>query len=554
MPTKVHMEALSPTMEEGQLVRWLKQEGDAVSEGDVLAEIETDKATMELVARGSGVLQGIRVREGQTAPVGEVIAVIAAEGEAVESSDAPEARPAAAAQATEAKAPEAKATEAKAPEAQATEAKATEAKAPDAKTTEAKAPEAQQRAAAPEPRAARGREQTASIGETEKPRETEQEQGRLREARAERAGGGGEGAARGGAEQTTARGERAGSRAAAEEAAPRGERAARAPAQEPTPRGDGNGGRIRASPLAKKMAHEAGVELSTVEGSGPGGRITRRDIEAAVKDAGAAPAAEPVAARAPAAAQAPAATAPPVAARAGADTGAEAGARALEVPVSQMRKTIAKRLAQSIGPIPTFYLTIEVDMTRMMELRERVNQKLEKDGIKASLNDFVIKSVAAALARHPEVNSSWGDSVIVRHSRVHIGVAVAVEDGLITPIVRDADRKRVRDIAVEVKELAGRAREKKLKPEEYTGATFSISNLGMFGIVEFTAIINPPESGIIAVGAAEQKVVVVDGTWVVQPRMRLTMSCDHRVVDGATGARFLQTVREMIEDPINIIA
>jgi pyruvate dehydrogenase E2 component (dihydrolipoamide acetyltransferase) len=219
-----------------------------------------------------------------------------------------------------------------------------------------------------------------------------------------------------------------------------------------------------------------------------------------------------------------------------------------------MRKTIAKRLAQSIGPIPTFYLTIEVDMTRTMDARERVNERLEKDGIRTSINDFVIKAIASALARHPEVNASWGDHVIVRHHRVHVGVAVAVEDGLITPVIHDADRKRVRDIAVEVKELAGRAREKKLKPDEYTGATFSVSNLGMFGIVEFTAIINPPESGIIAIGAVEQKVVVENGEMVVRPRMRMTMSCDHRVVDGATGAKFLQTVREMIEDPMSIIA
>ncbi|MGH7465547.1 MAG: dihydrolipoamide acetyltransferase family protein, partial [Longimicrobiales bacterium] len=174
--------------------------------------------------------------------------------------------------------------------------------------------------------------------------------------------------------------------------------------------------------------------------------------------------------------------------------------------------------------------------------------------IKASINDFVIKAVAAALARHPEVNASWGDNAIVRHHRVHVGVAVAVEDGLITPIVRDADVKRVRDIALEVRELAGRAREKKLKPDEYTGATFSISNLGMFGIIEFTAIINPPESGIIAVGVAEEKVVVENGEMVVRPRMRMTMSCDHRVVDGATGAKFLQTVRELIEDPMMMIA
>jgi pyruvate dehydrogenase E2 component (dihydrolipoamide acetyltransferase) len=290
------------------------------------------------------------------------------------------------------------------------------------------------------------------------------------------------------------------------------------------------------------MAEDAGVDLAEVEGTGPGGRITKRDIEAAAK---AGP--KPAAAGDAAAAEEPRA-------RAAAPAPAAAGPDSEEVPVTQMRKAIAKRLAQSIGPIPTFYLTIECDMTRMMELRKQVNQRLEKDGVKASINDFVIRAVAAALSRHPEVNASWGENAIVRHSRVHIGVAVAVEDGLITPIVRDADRKRVREIAGEVKELAGRAREKKLKPEEYTGATFSISNLGMFGIVEFTAIINPPEAGILAVGAVEEKVVVEEGEMVVRPRMRMTMSCDHRVIDGATGAKFLQTVQEMIEEPMLMIA
>jgi pyruvate dehydrogenase E2 component (dihydrolipoamide acetyltransferase) len=224
------------------------------------------------------------------------------------------------------------------------------------------------------------------------------------------------------------------------------------------------------------------------------------------------------------------------------------------VPVTQMRKAIAKRLVQSIGPVPTFYLTIEADMTRLMELRERSNRYLEREGVKASINDFVIRTAAEALRRHPEVNASWGDSVIVRHNRVHMGVAVAVEDGLITPVIRDADSKRVRDIAVEVKELAGRAREKKLKPEEYTGATFSISNLGMFGITEFTAIINPPEAGILAIGVVEEKPVVENGAVVVRPRMRLTMSCDHRVVDGAMGARFLQTLKALLEEPLMMIA
>jgi pyruvate dehydrogenase E2 component (dihydrolipoamide acetyltransferase) len=214
-----------------------------------------------------------------------------------------------------------------------------------------------------------------------------------------------------------------------------------------------------------------------------------------------------------------------------------------------MRKTIAKRLATSIGPIPTFYLTTECDMTRLLAARETANAHLEKDGIKASINDFLIKALAVALARHPEVNAEWSDKAITKHHRVHIGVAVAIEDGLITPVVRDADRKGVGEIAVEVKELAKRARDRKLKPDEYTGATFSISNLGMFGIDEFTAIINPPEAGILAVGQVADRVVVENGEMVVRSRMRMTMSCDHRVVDGATGARFLQTLRSFVDEP-----
>jgi pyruvate dehydrogenase E2 component (dihydrolipoamide acetyltransferase) len=429
MATMVHMEALSPTMEEGQLVRWLKREGDTVSEGDVIAEIETDKATMELVARGSGVLQGIRLQEGQSAPVGAVIAVIGAAGDAV----AGEAGDAAAAAAV-----------------------------------------------------------------------------------AESAGAGAAGGA-------------AVAAAAAVESAVAGAAVAARPERHPA-----GAERIRASPLARRLAAESAVDLSAVAGSGPGGRITKRDIEAAA--AAGAPVVVPV--------PAPAAVSQPV----------PAGPDTEEVPVTQMRRTIAKRLAQSIGPIPTYYLTIECDMTRLIELRQRANQRLEKDGVRASINDFIIKAVAAALAQHPEVNASWGDNAIVRHHRVHIGVAVAVEDGLITPIVRDADRKRIREIAVEVKELAGRARERKLRPDEYTGATFSISNLGMFGIIEFTAIINPPEAGILAVGAVEEKPVVENGQVVVRPRMRMTMSCDHRVIDGATGAKFLQTVQELVEDPLAMIA
>ncbi|MBR9988417.1 MAG: pyruvate dehydrogenase complex dihydrolipoamide acetyltransferase [Gemmatimonadetes bacterium] len=457
MATKVHMEALSPTMEEGQLVKWLKSEGDAISEGDVLAEIETDKATMELVARGSGVLQNITLKDGQTAPVGEVIAVIAAEGEEVE---------------------------AKSGSGAAGVAKVDDAGSDDDADDDAAGDDAL--------------DDDARAGEDD-------DEARKPAAKQDRPGPGKE-----------------------------------VPAKSREERGNGDV-RVKASPLARRLAEESGVELSAVEGTGPGGRITKRDIEAAAQ-------AGPSAKQGADAGAEPSAAAPAAAPRVARGPDTE------EVPLTQMRKTIAKRLAQSIGPIPTFYLTIECDMTRTMELRERANRALEKEGVKASINDFIIKAVAVALARHPEVNASWGDSVIVRHHRVHIGVAVAVEDGLITPIVRDADAKRVRDIAVEVKELAGRAREKKLKPEEYTGATFSVSNLGMFGIVEFTAIINPPESGILAVGAVEEKVVVEDGEMVVRPRMRMTMSCDHRVVDGVMGAKFLQTLRELIEDPMMMIA
>jgi pyruvate dehydrogenase E2 component (dihydrolipoamide acetyltransferase) len=443
MATKVHMEALSPTMEEGQLVRWLKNEGDPVKEGDVLAEIETDKATMELVARGSGVLRARRLEEGQTAPVGQVIGVIAAPDEDI----------------------------------------AGLVGEPAVQKSAGKEGEGEERKESHKPKPDSAAVAVAARGQTEQPRDV------------------------GGPE-------------AVSEPQPKEGREAQ---------GEGNGrGRVKASPLARRLAAESGVELKSISGSGPGGRIVRRDIE------GAGAPAEPAAA---AARPQPAYEGPEVE----------------EVAVSQMRKTIAKRLITSIGPVPTFYLTIEVDMTRMVQARERVNERLKEAGIKTSINDFLIKAVAAALARHPEVNASWAENVIRRYHRVHIGVAVAVEDGLITPVVRDADRKGVAEIATEVKELAGRAREKKLQPEEYTGATFSISNLGMFGIDEFTAIINPPESAILAVGQVQDTMVAVNGQPMVQPRMRMTMSCDHRVVDGATGARFLQTLRGLLEEPVMIL-
>ncbi len=291
------------------------------------------------------------------------------------------------------------------------------------------------------------------------------------------------------------------------------------------------------------------MQIGGVQGSGPGGRIVKRDVEQAVAQGGAqqpaAAAPQPQAEAQPAAAAAPSAPA----------VQPSTDARYREHPLSQMRKAIARRQAQSIGPVPTFYLTVEVDMGEAMALRARINERFKDQGIKTSPNDMVIKAVAMALRKHPFVNAAWTADSIHLYEQVHIGVAVAVDEGLITPIVRDADRKGVSEIAAEVKELAGRAREKKLKPEEYTGSTFSISNLGMFGIEEFTAVINPPEAAILAVGAIGPKVVVdEEGNMAIRQRMRMTLSCDHRVIDGATGAQFLQTLKQYLEEPMMMVA
>ena len=422
------MEALSPTMEEGQVVKWLKGEGDAVAQGDILAEIETDKATMELVARGEGVLRKVFVGEGVAAPVGDVIAIIAAEGEDIGALVEGLGDPGAGA-----------------------------AKEPDTAAPPT-----------PDPKPA----------------------------------------------------------APAEAPATRPVEAATPIATPPTPT------RVKASPVAKRLAREAGLDLATLQGSGPAGRVIKRDVEAAVLAAEAA-------AAAPAAPVTPW-PAPP-------DTEFE------DTPLSQMRKTVARRLTESLGPVPHFFLTVDVDMTRALAARKRVNELLAARGAKASINDLVIKAAAVALTHHPECNAWWQGDSIRRFHRVHIGVAVAVPDGLITPVIRDAHAKGLGQISTEVRELAGRARDKKLQPHEYTGSTFSISNLGMFGIEEFTAVINPPEAGIIAVGAVEERPVVVGGEVVVQPRMRVTMSCDHRVIDGAQGARFLATLKSFLEEPAAIL-
>jgi pyruvate dehydrogenase E2 component (dihydrolipoamide acetyltransferase) len=285
------------------------------------------------------------------------------------------------------------------------------------------------------------------------------------------------------------------------------------------------------------MAAEAGIDLRSLNGSGPGGRIIKRDIEAAI--------AQPATTRV---------EPPPRPLRAvqPMQQPAFAGASPFrDEPISEIRKVIARRLVTSIGPVPHFFLTTEIEMDRAVEMRRNINE-LDPE-LKISINDIIVKVAAAALIQHGDVNASFQDKVIRYYERADVGVAVAIEDGLITPVVRSADQKSLSEIAREVRDLAERARQRKLKPEEYTGASFSISNLGMFGIDEFTAVINPPEGAILAVGAVAPKPVVREGEIVVRQMMRVTMSCDHRVIDGATGAKFLQTFKKILENPLYLV-
>jgi pyruvate dehydrogenase E2 component (dihydrolipoamide acetyltransferase) len=439
MATKVHMEALSPTMEEGRLVKWAKHEGDAVKSGDTLAEVETDKAVMELVARADGQLIKVLVPEGSTVPVGDVVAYIGSAGEKVDGGEpaAPPTKPAAPAEKSERS-------------------------------------------------AARGARETQPAPAPSKP--------------------------------------------ASPAPAPR----APTPTPPSAPMAPADATRVKASPLAKRIAKEAGVDLKLVQGSGPGGRVVKRDIEGAPAQ--------------PSAAEAAAAAGPRTADRAPRTSGAPYE----DVPLTQIRKTIAKRLATSLGPVPHFFLTNEVDMERAAEAREALNKQLGDDG-KISFNDIVIKAVALALVRHRACNAWFQDDHIRYWNEVHIGMAVAVEDGLITPVIRYADTKSLSEIGNEARDLAQKARNRRLKPDEYTGATFSVSNLGMFDIDQFTAVINPPEAGIVAVGSIVPKAMPEGDRVVVRRRLRLTMSCDHRVIDGATGAAFLKTLKQMLENPLAML-
>ncbi|MET0646219.1 MAG: pyruvate dehydrogenase complex dihydrolipoamide acetyltransferase [Pyrinomonadaceae bacterium] len=461
MATQVVMPKLSPTMEEGQLSRWLKKEGDKVSVGEGLAEIDTDKATMEAQALTSGVLRKILVPEGETVPLGSIIAIIGEPDEDISglvSAASSGAAPA-------------------------------EKKEPVEEKVEAQPAAAGDAGGAPSP----PQEAAPDSGKTQ-----------LAAQQPQAAGGNGQ-------------------------------------------RGDG---RLIVSPIAARMAADAGINLNTLTGSGPGGRIVKRDIEAAMSGGGAAqPAAQPQEEQAQPATQLRAVPTPTQQPSVQPEGGA---APYREESVTTMRATIARRLVTSLGPIPHIFLTTEVEMDKTAEMRRQLNE-LDPEN-KVSINDFVIKVAAVALMQHPAVNSSFQDKVVRYYERADIGVAVALDNGLITPVVRAANAKSVGQISREVKELAERARNRKLAPEEYTGATFSVSNLGMFGISEFTAIINPPEACILAVGAMTPTPVVRDGQVVVRQMMRVTLSCDHRVVDGATGAKFLQTLKKILENPLYLIA
>jgi len=459
MATKVVMEALSPTMEEGRLVKWLKNEGDAVKTGDVLAEVETDKAVMELVARADGVLRKRLANEGDASPVGTMLGIIAGADENIDAlagGAAPAAAPAQAAQGGQAGATNPPVNQAVA------ETKEGEASTPPQSATEG----------------------TAKGAGTAPPSTARLTPPRPQPPPVQKGNGARPGAA---------------------------------PAKA--------GERKRTSPLARRLASERGIELGGIQGSGPGGRIVKRDIENAKGKGGAA--------------------------RSAAAERLASEGDFKDIPLTQIRKTIARRLAESNGPVPTFFLTAELDVTRAAEMRTQLAEM--GDEYKASFNDIIIKAVALALSEHPEVNAHWLNDKIRQFNRIHLAMAVAVEDGLITPVLFDADRLQLWEISAKARELAGRARERRLTPEEYTGGTFTVSNLGMFGIDQFTAIINPPEAGILAVGGVEAKPVVIDGKVEVRQRMRVTMSCDHRAIDGATGAKFLQTLRRFIENPLALV-
>ncbi len=454
MAIPIEMPKLSDTMEEGVLSAWLVDEGDEVSSGDVLAQVETDKATMDLEAFDDGVLLKKLIGEGDAVPIGELIAVIGEADEDISGLLADQ---------------------------EDGDGAAEEPVDAEEETEEEPAPEPAETDVVDEP-----------AGD-----------GQLRE---------------------------------------------RTP--EPVPAGtDEEGRRIKASPLARRIAEDHEVDLAVVDGSGPEGRIVRRDVESRIEEREEVPEPEPASEPEPAPAPDPAVDEPTY------EMPSEEPAYETE-DISQMRETIARRLAQSKYSSPHFYLNVDIDVERAVALREELNELAEEqDRAKISFNDLITKACALSLKNHPYVNASYlpEEGEIRKYNHVHMGIAVAIDEGLITPVVRNADRKGLTEIARETRELAERARTRDLEPEEFEGATFTTSNLGMFGIEDFTAIINPPNSAILAIGEIRDTPVVEDGEVVPGKRMKVTLSCDHRVVDGATGAQFLNSVRSYLEEPMNLL-
>ena len=463
MPIEIKMPALSPTMEEGTLAKWLVKPGDEIRSGDIMAEIETDKATMEFEAVDEGTLVSIAVEEGtENVSVGTVIAVLAEEGEDADAAAAPTPTPAPAAPPSN-----------DGPAATPTARKLAEASGIDLNTITGTGPN-----------------------------------GKITKDDVEAAGG---------------------SSAPTPTPSP-----ASAPPAAPAASGD----RIIASPLAKRIAEQKGLDLSTITGSGPNGRIVKADVEDAKP--GAAPSA---AAPAPVPTPAPTPSVSP----------ADGGAPYEEVKLNNVRKVIARRLTEAKQNIPHIYLTVDVRLDPLLKLRSQLNASLEADGVKLSVNDLFIKALARALQREPQCNVSFQGDVMHQYSRQDISVAVAAPTGLITPIITDAGNKGLAQISTEMKELAGKARDGKLQPHEYQGGTASLSNLGMFGTKQFDAVINPPQAMILAVGAGEQRPFVVDGALQVATVMSVTGSFDHRAIDGVDGAKLLDQFRSLIESPMGLV-
>jgi len=539
MAEAIRMPLLSDTMKEGVIATWHKKVGDQVKADDVIAEVETDKATMEVIPYVEGTLLYIGPKEGEAAKVNDIIAIIGKPGEDYQSLLAAEgkAESATAEQKQESPAPAEKS--ASSGDLEKLLQQVTVVRMPLLSDTMKEG-----KIVAWHKKVGDQVKSDDVLAEVETDKATMEVVGYAEGTLLYTGPKEGESAkvndiiaivGKKGidiqpildAEKQPAQAQAASAPAAAP-AQPKA--AVVAPVPAPTvPSGTSvtPEGRIKASPLARKLAAEKGIDLSRIKGTGDDGRIIKRDIDQYV--------ASP-------AAQAPAATAPVFAA---------AGEEGYEdKPVTQMRKVIAQRLSQSKYSAPHFYLTISVDMRRMVDARKALNEISE---VKISFNDILIKAAAMALRRHPEVNSSWMGDFIRTYKHIHIGSAVAIDDGLIVPVIRFADQKSIAQIAAETKTLYEKARNRKLQPQDFSGNTFTISNLGMLGIEEFTAIINPPDSCILAVGAIQDTPVAENGQVIVAPVMKLTMSCDHRVVDGAVGARFLQTLKQMLENPLAML-